>query len=108
HTQVSLCFRPTPVRYGLSLPLYSSLLLNPVASVPSPLSLHDALPISLIPGIDRSSRIRSTSESRSSSPVRSSNDPASLIVAELRSEEHTSELQSRENLVCRLLLVKKM
>src|SRR5690606_41416133 len=26
--------------------------------------------------------------------------------ARLRSEEHTSELQSRENLVCRLLLVK--
>src|SRR5690606_41579334 len=25
----------------------------------------------------------------------------------VRSEEHTSELQSRENLVCRLLLVKK-
>src|SRR5690606_40548200 len=30
-------------------------------------------------------------------------DPAMLI----RSEEHTSELQSRENLVCRLLLEKK-
>src|SRR5690606_25375886 len=30
---------------------------------------------------------------------------ASLLV--LRSEEHTSELQSRENLVCRLLLEKK-
>src|SRR5690606_40712695 len=28
-------------------------------------------------------------------------------VVELRSEEHTSELQSRENLVCRLLLEKK-
>src|SRR5690606_22492612 len=28
-------------------------------------------------------------------------------VAALRSEEHTSELQSRENLVCRLLLEKK-
>src|SRR5690606_40732348 len=28
-------------------------------------------------------------------------------VAGLRSEEHTSELQSRENLVCRLLLEKK-
>src|SRR5690606_40488728 len=27
--------------------------------------------------------------------------------AEMRSEEHTSELQSRENLVCRLLLEKK-
>src|SRR5690606_40600966 len=29
------------------------------------------------------------------------------LSAELRSEEHTSELQSRENLVCRLLLEKK-
>src|SRR5436309_11560208 len=28
-------------------------------------------------------------------------------LSELRSEEHTSELQSRENLVCRLLLEKK-
>src|SRR5690606_39547234 len=28
-------------------------------------------------------------------------------LANLRSEEHTSELQSRENLVCRLLLEKK-
>src|SRR5690606_40305826 len=28
-------------------------------------------------------------------------------VQQLRSEEHTSELQSRENLVCRLLLEKK-
>src|SRR5690606_40652371 len=30
-----------------------------------------------------------------------------LHAAYLRSEEHTSELQSRENLVCRLLLEKK-
>src|SRR5690606_41041208 len=29
------------------------------------------------------------------------------VTAEQRSEEHTSELQSRENLVCRLLLEKK-
>src|SRR5690606_42074261 len=29
------------------------------------------------------------------------------ILCNLRSEEHTSELQSRENLVCRLLLEKK-
>src|SRR5690606_39891516 len=29
------------------------------------------------------------------------------LVKEQRSEEHTSELQSRENLVCRLLLEKK-
>ena len=30
-----------------------------------------------------------------------------MIASELRSEEHTSELQSRTNLVCRLLLEKK-
>src|SRR3712207_9022658 len=30
-----------------------------------------------------------------------------LVVAALRSEEHTSELQSRQYLVCRLLLEKK-
>src|SRR5690606_42126641 len=30
-----------------------------------------------------------------------------VVVLLLRSEEHTSELQSRENLVCRLLLEKK-
>src|SRR5690606_41231067 len=29
------------------------------------------------------------------------------LLADSRSEEHTSELQSRENLVCRLLLEKK-
>src|SRR5690606_41367861 len=29
------------------------------------------------------------------------------VIVQLRSEEHTSELQSRENLVCRLLLEKK-
>src|SRR2546430_5602132 len=34
-------------------------------------------------------------------------DPAVLEAAEARSEEHTSELQSQSNLVCRLLLEKK-
>src|SRR3712207_8404589 len=35
-------------------------------------------------------------------------DPSSLLVSFLvRSEEHTSELQSRQYLVCRLLLEKK-
>src|SRR5690606_41604264 len=33
--------------------------------------------------------------------------PHAHRVARTRSEEHTSELQSRENLVCRLLLEKK-
>src|SRR3712207_8962409 len=30
-----------------------------------------------------------------------------VVIAEVRSEEHTSELQSRQYLVCRLLLEKK-
>src|SRR2546427_5667689 len=34
-------------------------------------------------------------------------DPAGEIKLEDRSEEHTSELQSQSNLVCRLLLEKK-
>src|SRR3712207_7557531 len=33
--------------------------------------------------------------------------PASVLVEAVRSEEHTSELQSRQYLVCRLLLEKK-
>src|SRR5690349_24040521 len=35
------------------------------------------------------------------------NDPPPLRWSALRSEEHTSELQSRRDLVCRLLLEKK-
>src|SRR3712207_7760262 len=33
--------------------------------------------------------------------------PASMLPPSMRSEEHTSELQSRQYLVCRLLLEKK-
>src|SRR5690625_5487399 len=35
------------------------------------------------------------------------NQPSTLFVWQVRSEEHTSELQSRGQLVCRLLLEKK-
>src|SRR6266511_6169815 len=62
------------------------------------LSLHDALPISTRP---RSGSSRAVSGSWRSSSSRSMSRCPS------RSEEHTSELQSRENLVCRLLLEKK-
>src|SRR6266700_8412713 len=55
------------------------------------LSLHDALPISPSPRWTPSAKpVRPTSRAKRA-----------------RSEEHTSELQSRENLVCRLLLEKK-
>src|SRR5206468_2099690 len=35
------------------------------------------------------------------------NNPQGVVIGKIRSEEHTSELQSRSDLVCRLLLEKK-
>src|SRR5436309_8860212 len=64
----------------------------------STLSLHDALPISFEARLRRELHGLSAALKRSV-PFHSA--------AERRSEEHTSELQSRENLVCRLLLEKK-
>src|SRR2546422_11555148 len=64
------------------------------------LSLHDALPISAC------SRGRPTSR-RSADPSRSCGCRRAPSAAAPRSEEHTSELQSRLHLVCRLLLEKK-
>src|SRR3712207_7481157 len=60
-------------------------------------------------GLSVCRRIRATSGPQSSIPiiilsVRSADD---AIVTGLRSEEHTSELQSRQYLACRLLLEKK-
>src|SRR2546430_11836297 len=69
------------------------------------LSLHDALPIS------RSSRsIRRASSSESSTISTRNGLPIGIKAGGSpwhRSEEHTSELQSQSNLVCRLLLEKK-
>src|SRR5947208_11689157 len=72
------------------------------------LSLHDALPISSSSSQRESSTVSMETERPSRnlhfgiSPKSTSN---SLIV---RSEEHTSELQSPDHLVCRLLLEKKI
>src|SRR3989440_4434852 len=76
------------------------------------LSLHDALPISLHDALPISSRRRHTRSDRKSTRLNSSHDQISYAVFCLkkkkrrvgRSEEHTSELQSRSDLVCRLLL----
>src|SRR5690606_40569525 len=73
-----------------------------------PLSLHDALPISSA----WRQRTGTGSPDGLGQPGVGRLDPlGELVVAQrlpqLRSEEHTSELQSRENLVCRLLLEKK-
>src|SRR2546421_13103161 len=60
------------------------------------LSLHDALPIS-----------KATKQAPSNTKVIHLRSSASIWPERKRSEEHTSELQSRSDLVCRLLLEKK-
>src|SRR5204863_9283202 len=77
-----------------------------------PLSLHDALPISRITETSSLSRRATT---RGASCTRLTFENASgwhsrkSVSCKMphRSEEHTSELQSRREIVCRLLLEKK-
>src|SRR5688572_30857208 len=64
------------------------------------LSLHDALPISL-----RGLPVRAAVLDGELIALRPAGRPHPFQVT--RSEEHTSELQSQSNLVCRLLLEKK-
>src|SRR2546430_10062829 len=77
----------------------------------TPLSLHDALPISTATSMGRAPASRTGLPSD-----RGIGQFAGMVLGELprhaarartRSEEHTSELQSQSNLVCRLLLEKK-
>src|SRR5256885_13266845 len=73
------------------------------------LSLHDALPIYVFPAVSSAPGFGSSTNTISPS------DSCAYFVmpmvavepSALRSEEHTSELQSPCNLVCRLLLEKK-
>src|SRR2546429_5744321 len=75
------------------------------------LSLHDALPICRSRRAVRRSR-RARASAASPPRVAATRSPrggdAALALARLRSEEHTSELQSRLQLVSRLLLEKKI
>src|SRR2546430_3853175 len=52
-------------------------------------------------------RVRPTHSGRSRDRARPTAAALFLVLHLLRSEEHTSELQSQSNLVCRLLLEKK-
>src|SRR5690625_7899752 len=79
----------------------------PTTATPT-LSLHDALPTSRPP--------RAPHRPPTARPPRATHRPPTArpvlehpwrIRTSVRSEEHTSELQSRGHLVCRLLLVKK-
>src|SRR2546430_5106836 len=67
------------------------------------LSLHDALPIFLWDFCTASCRERKRMRSCVTLPMAK----FSSLLQPPRSEEHTSELQSQSNLVCRLLLEKK-
>src|SRR5438270_13918075 len=74
------------------------------------LSLHDALPI-----FDRVVKLEMVADVPLGSFLSGGVDSSSIVAMmkrhsngrRIRSEEHTSELQSQSNLVCRLLLEKK-
>src|SRR2546427_12102433 len=69
------------------------------------LSLHDALPICQHRGLGRRSPVLARRDGPADCPI---DAPRQMTAsAARRSEEHTSELQSQSNLVCRLLLEKK-
>src|SRR2546422_2171368 len=70
------------------------------------LSLHDALPICCLLPIERD-RPRDSRRLAVRTVVLARGDVAHVRLHHARSEEHTSELQSRLHLVCRLLLEKK-
>src|SRR3712207_7647325 len=78
------------------------------------LSLHDALPISAASGLSAERlRMDVTAENLANAQTTRGVDgqpyrrKVVVLQEEGRSEEHTSELQSRQYLVCRLLLEKK-
>src|SRR2546430_7237942 len=86
---------------------------DPATTEIYPLPLHDALPISSTRARSSAAAIRSIASAREAPRVMSLNSSGSSWIGTVlpastpRSEEHTSELQSQSNLVCRLLLEKK-
>src|SRR3712207_6860620 len=75
------------------------------------LSLHDALPISgsrllILPGAAGADAAADSPDRSVQSSTSTASNRSAPPTAGWRSEEHTSELQSRQYLVCRLLLEK--
>src|SRR5699024_12337105 len=104
------CVSSGPVAYRARSPLL--FVPDRPHTVTSTLSLHDALPILEV----EPNWVVTTSSAACSSTSRSSPMSSSICLVgaartsattSRRSEEHTSELQSRFDLVCRLLLEKK-
>src|SRR5207247_11463863 len=103
-----------------NLCIYSlSFLHDPLPTSIYTLSLHDALPISPLVFLVRKNRLAVTTSTMLDLDAMPQRRPccgvAALntfwgeraLIGLARSEEHTSELQSRVDLVCRLLLEKK-
>src|SRR5438874_2421898 len=88
---------------SVTMMLFLYFFVDPPTTVIYTLSLHDALPIFL-----RLLDVR-VSSSKVSKTEDAGRGRRSMTDADAggRSEEHTSELQSRRDLVCRLLLEKK-
>src|SRR5690606_39986054 len=80
---------PIAIRASGRAPVASIAASSPSSSAAAPSLSGDELPAVTVPSV------RNTGVRRASASM------------EVRSEEHTSELQSRENLVCRVLLEKK-
>src|SRR5207248_11160945 len=79
----------------------------PPSSPAPPLSLHDALPISLPSGRPRTGGVDELGHLAEGGAVFEVVGGELLRLRRARSEEHTSEFQSPYDLVCRLLLEKK-
>src|SRR2546430_9521445 len=81
---------------------------DPATSEIYTLSQHDALPISAYELADR--RLKLEAPTPAATPMPTVPDSREVSTSPYgtatRSEEHTSELQSQSNLVCRLLLEK--
>src|SRR5207244_12839094 len=104
HPPLSL-LRPPRVPHSHSLSLYTP----PPPPDSSTPSLHDALPISTPKNATAKARpraLRAVCWNAKPEP-RSTIPSAARLSGMKRSEEHTSELQSPDHLVCRLLLEKK-
>src|SRR5258708_21154896 len=80
--------------------------LQPTSQAEAPGTLGTLGGVKLEPSWGRSQYLPSQPDHPTLSPARSS-PPHARVCPQGRSEEHTSELQSPDHLVCRLLLEKK-
>src|SRR5690606_41953946 len=89
---------------------YTTLFRSPLAPEARPAHLRLALGVLLVVAVSACGKKEEAAQPGPAAEPAAATQPAKAppkAVSDERSEEHTSELQSRENLVCRLLLEKK-